>query len=80
MKTYKEFMAENRAGMIGTALVFANRLSNLETRIKNEKDPAKQNILIAKQNKLLGYMNGLSFSMLQKKGSGGLLSRIRRRR
>ena len=29
------------------------------SRIENETDPAKQNALIAQQNKLLSYMNGL---------------------
>ena len=35
------------------------RTRNLSSRIENETDPVKQNALIAQQNKLLSYMNGL---------------------
>ena len=34
-------------------------IRNLSSRIENETDPVKQNALIAQQNKLLSYMNGL---------------------
>ena len=35
------------------------RIKNLSRQIENETDTAKQNALIAQQNKLLSYMNGL---------------------
>jgi hypothetical protein len=35
------------------------RIRNLSIRIENETDPVKQNALIAQQNKLLSFMNGL---------------------
>ena len=35
------------------------RIKNLYRQIENETDPVKQNKLIAQQNKLLSYMNGL---------------------
>ena len=35
------------------------RIKNLSRQIENETDPVKQNKLIAQQNKLLSYINGL---------------------
>ena len=35
------------------------RIKKLSSRMENETDPMKQNALIAQQNKLLSYMNGL---------------------
>ena len=35
------------------------RIKNLSRQIENETDPVKQNKLIAEQNKLLSYINGL---------------------
>ena len=35
------------------------RIKNLSRQIENETDPVKQNKLIAQQNKLISYINGL---------------------
>jgi hypothetical protein len=35
------------------------RIKNLSSRIENETDPVIQNALIAQQNKLISYINGL---------------------
>ena len=35
------------------------RIKNLSRQIENATDPVKQNKLIAQQNKLLSYINGL---------------------
>ena len=35
------------------------RIKNLSRQIENETDPVKQNALLAQQNKLLSYINGL---------------------
>ena len=61
MKSFRTFMAEGKYPIwvrvtVGS-LVLRNR--NLSSRIENETDPVKQNKLIAQQNKLLSYINGL---------------------
>ena len=61
MIRFKTFVAEGRYPMwvrvtVGT---LALKIRNLSVRIENETDPVKQNALIAQQNKLLSYMNGL---------------------
>lgn len=35
------------------------KITKLSRQIENETDPAKQNALIAQQNKLISYINGL---------------------
>ena len=35
------------------------KIKNLSIRIENETDPVKQNALLAQQNKLISYINGL---------------------
>ena len=61
MKSFRTFITEGKYPMwvritVG-ALVL--RIRSLSARIENETDPVKQNKLIAQQNKLLSYMNGL---------------------
>ena len=61
MKSFRTFITEGKYPMwvritVG-ALVL--RIRSLSARIENETDPVKQNALIAQQNKLLSYMNGL---------------------
>ena len=61
MKRFRTFMAEGKYPLwvrvtVGTLVL---RIKNLSRQIENETDPAKQNALIAQQNKLLSYMNGL---------------------
>ena len=41
---------------VGTLVL---RIKNLSRQIETETDPVKQNKLIAQQNKLLSYINGL---------------------
>ena len=61
MKSFRTFITEGKYPMwvritVG-ALVL--RIRSPSARIENETDPVKQNKLIAQQNKLLSYMNGL---------------------
>ena len=61
MKSFRTFITEGKYPMwvritVG-ALVL--RIRSLSARIENETDPVKQNKLIAQQNKLLSYINGL---------------------
>ena len=61
MKSFRTFITEGKYPMwvritVG-ALVL--RIRSLSARIENQTDPVKQNKLIAQQNKLLSYMNGL---------------------
>ena len=61
MMSFKTFIAEGKyplwVRMTVGALVL--RIKNLSIRIETETDPVKQNALVAQQNKLLSYMNGL---------------------
>ena len=61
MKSLRTFIAEGKYPLwvrvtVGSLVL---RIKNLSSRIENETDPAKQNALIAQQNKLLSYINGL---------------------
>lgn len=65
MKTFKQYLiAEGKypTWLRITVGVMALKIKNLSDRIENEKDPKIQNVLIAKQNKLLAYMNGLGIA------------------
>jgi hypothetical protein len=62
MKSFKTYIAEGKYPVwvrvtVGTLVLRIRRLSAL---IQKEDDPVKQNKLIAQQNKLLSYINGLS--------------------
>ena len=61
MKRFKAYIAESNYPVwvrvtVGTLVLRIRRLSVL---IQNEDDPVTQNKLIAQQNKLLSYINGL---------------------
>ena len=61
MKRFRAFIAEGKYPLwvrvtVGSLVL---RIRNLSIRIENETDPVKQNALIAQQNKLLSFMNGL---------------------
>jgi len=61
MKRFKTFIAEGKYPIwvrvtVGSLVL---RIKNLSRQIENETDPVKQNVLLAQQNKLLSYMNGL---------------------
>ena len=58
---FKRYIAEGRYPIwvrvtVGSLLL---RIKNLSRQIENEPDPVKQNALLAQQNKLLSYINGL---------------------
>ena len=61
MKRFKTYIAESKYPVwvrvtVGTLVLRIRRLSIL---IQKEDDPVTQNKLIAQQNKLLSYINGL---------------------
>ena len=61
MKSFRTFMAEGKYPLwvrvtVGSLVL---RIKNLSRQIENATDPVKQNKLIAQQNKLLSYINGL---------------------
>ena len=65
MIRFKTFITEGRypawtkAVTVGLVL----RVRNLATAIEREQDPVKQNKLIAQQNKLLAYLDGLGIAV-----------------
>ena len=69
---------EGRFAVIGSSILFASKINNLAVKIRNEKDSDKKIEMIAQQNKYLGYMNGLNFSLMQKKERGSSVFRRRR--
>ena len=68
MIRFKTFITEGRypawtkAVTVGLVL----RVRNLATAIEREQDPVKQNKLIAQQNKLLAYLDGLGIAVNSK--------------
>ena len=68
MIRFKTFITEGRypvwtkAVTVGLVL----RVRNLATAIEHEQDPVKQNKLIAQQNKLLAYLDGLGIAVNSK--------------
>jgi len=65
MIRFKTFITEGRypawtkAVTVGLVL----RVRNLATAIEREQDPVKQNQLLAQQNKLLAYLDGLGIAV-----------------
>jgi len=61
MIRFKSYIAEGKypiwVRVTVDALVL--RIKNLSNRIENETDPVIQNALLAQQNKLISYINGL---------------------
>ena len=68
MIRFKTFITEGRypawtkAVTVGLVL----RVRNLATAIEREQDPVKQNKLIAQQNKLIAYLDGLGIAVNSK--------------
>ena len=64
MKRFKQFLIEAKYPMwmkvTTTGLVL--KIRSLSRTIAAEKDPQKQNSLIAQQAKLIAYMNGLGIA------------------
>jgi len=61
MKRFRTFIAEGKYPLwvrvtVGSLVL---RIKNLSRQIENATDPVKQNKLIAQQNKLISYINGL---------------------
>ena len=66
MKSFKQFINEGNKYPMWVKVVTAGiafKVRNLAVRIEAEKDPIKQNVLIAQQNKLIAYMSGLSVAV-----------------
>ena len=66
MKSFKQFINEGNKYPMWVKVVTAGiafKVRNLAVRIQVEKDPVKQNSLIAQQNKLIAYMSGLSVAV-----------------
>ena len=66
MKSFKQFINEANKYPMWVKVVTAGiafKVRNLAGRIAAEKDPIKQNSLIAQQNKLIAYMSGLSVAV-----------------
>lgn len=65
MMRFKTFVTEGkypvwvRITVAGLVL----KIRNLTNRIQQEKDPVKQNQLIAQQNKLISYVSGLGIGV-----------------
>ena len=65
MVRFKSFINEGRypAWTKAVTLGLVLRVRNLTSAIERETDPVKQNKLIAKQNKLLAYLDGLGIAV-----------------
>ena len=65
MKRFKTYIEEGKYPFwvrvtVGTLVL---RIRNLSSQIENETDPVKQNALLAQQNKLISYINGLGIGL-----------------
>ena len=65
MKGFKTYIEEGKYPVwvrvtVGTLVL---RIRNLSSQIENETDPLKQNELLAQQNKLISYINGLDIGI-----------------
>lgn len=65
MKQFKTFISEGSYPIwvrvtVGSLVLAAKRLSH---EIERESDPVKQNQLLAKQNKIVAYINGLGIGV-----------------
>lgn len=65
MKRFKTYIEEGKYPVwvrltVGTLVL---RTRNLSSQIENETDPVKQNALLAQQNKLISYINGLDIGI-----------------
>ena len=62
---FKQFISEGKypiwVRLTVGGLVLKTR--NLSKSIENEQDPVKQNKMIAQQNKLISYINGLGIAI-----------------
>lgn len=65
MIRFKTFINEGRYPVWTKAITvgLVLRVRNLATEIEREQDPVKQNQLLAQQNKLLAYLDGLGIAV-----------------
>ncbi|URQ86301.1 hypothetical protein J8Z28_17565 [Pseudoalteromonas sp. SCSIO 43088] len=65
MMRFKTFISEGKypvwVRLTVSGLVL--KVRNLSKSIENEQDPVKQNKMIAQQNKLISYINGLGIAI-----------------
>ena len=80
MVSFKTYITEGKypIWMRITVASLVMKIRNLSSQIEQEEDPTKQNVLIAKQNKLLSYVSGLGVGIGTKDKT--TLNRIRRLR
>jgi hypothetical protein len=77
MVRFKSFISEGRypAWTKAVTLGLVLKVRNLSSAIERETDPVKQNKLIAKQNKILAYLDGLGIAVSTKDKK--LMTRVR---
>ena len=65
MKRFSEFINEGRYPVWVKVVVggIVVRLSNLQTQIEGETDQQKRDVLLGRQNKLLGIISGLGIGV-----------------
>lgn len=80
MVSFKTYITEGKypIRMRITVASLIMKIRNLSSQIEQEEDPTIQNVLIAKQNKLLSYISGLGIGIGTK--DTATLNRIRRLR
>ena len=80
MVSFKTYITEGKypVWMRITVASLVMKIRNLSSQIEKEEDPTKQNVLIAKQNKLLSYISGLGIGIGTEDKT--TLNRIRRLR
>ena len=80
MVSFKTYITEGKypVWMRITVASLVMKIRNLSSQIEQEEDLTKQNVLIAKQNKLLSYISGLGIGVGTK--DTATLNRIRRLR
>ena len=80
MVSFKTYITEGKypIWMRITVASLVMKIRNLSSQIEKEEDPIKQNVLIAKQNKLLSYISALGIGIGTK--DTATLNRIRRLR
>ena len=65
MMKFKEFLKEGRYPVWVKVVVggIVMRLANLQSQLESETDTKKRDVLLGRQNKLLGYITGLGIGV-----------------
>ena len=68
MVSFKAYITEGKypAWVKVTVAALIIEVRRLSKQIENESDVVKQNLLISKQNTLIGYMHGINFATKEK--------------